>query len=183
MTDPIELANQPQPSVPAGWYPDAERPGAMRYWNGAMWTEHRTGAVYGTAKGASGMAVAALICGIIGSAFLLAPVIAYPIPLALGLAAIVLGLIGKGSIGYWGVGLGAVALIAGIAGFASVNNTVNDASNITDNANQQIQQSIRQANRQLNRQLHPGVPRCHDRAAIARYHAAHPFARNIQCAP
>jgi hypothetical protein len=172
MTDPIELAGQ-QPPIPAGWYPDAERPGAMRYWDGVMWTEQRTEAIYGTpAKQTSGMAVGALICGIIGAAFLLAPVIAYPIPLALGLAAIVLGFIGRGGMGYWGVGLGAVALIAGIAGFMSVNN-------IGDNANDQLQQSVRQ----LNRQLHPGVPGCHDPAAIARYHRTHPFARNIQCVP
>jgi hypothetical protein len=28
-------------STPAGWYPDVERPGGERYWNGSVWTEDR----------------------------------------------------------------------------------------------------------------------------------------------
>jgi len=28
-------------ATPAGWYPDAERPGGERYWNGTAWTEDR----------------------------------------------------------------------------------------------------------------------------------------------
>jgi hypothetical protein len=27
-------------ATPAGWYPDPQQPGRMRYWNGTMWTEH-----------------------------------------------------------------------------------------------------------------------------------------------
>jgi Domain of unknown function (DUF4352)/Protein of unknown function (DUF2510) len=30
------------PPTPAGWYPDPEHPGSQRYWDGSVWTEHRT---------------------------------------------------------------------------------------------------------------------------------------------
>lgn len=30
----------PPPSVPADWYPDANNPALLRYWDGAQWTEH-----------------------------------------------------------------------------------------------------------------------------------------------
>lgn len=29
-------------TTPAGWYPDTEVPGGLRYWDGTLWTDHRT---------------------------------------------------------------------------------------------------------------------------------------------
>jgi hypothetical protein len=39
---PTALPTPPPSGLPApGWYPDPERPGGHRYWNGTGWTEHR----------------------------------------------------------------------------------------------------------------------------------------------
>lgn len=39
-------------ATPAGWYPDVERPGGERYWDGSLWSEHRRDAA-GAAGGPS----------------------------------------------------------------------------------------------------------------------------------
>jgi len=36
------------PSTPAGWYPDPDGSGGQRYWDGSIWTEHRSPAVGAT---------------------------------------------------------------------------------------------------------------------------------------
>jgi len=41
-TKPAALASAPLP--PAGWFPDPERAGLWRYWDGTQWTEQRSGA-------------------------------------------------------------------------------------------------------------------------------------------
>ena len=34
------------PPTPAGWYPDPDGSGGQRYWDGSIWTEHRSPAAY-----------------------------------------------------------------------------------------------------------------------------------------
>lgn len=36
-------AQQGDPNAPAGWYPDTERGEGLRYWDGSVWTEERSG--------------------------------------------------------------------------------------------------------------------------------------------
>lgn len=42
VTGPGAAGRAPGPSVPAGWYPDPDHPGALRFWDGVAWTDHRS---------------------------------------------------------------------------------------------------------------------------------------------
>ena len=50
MTYPNQPSSGPS-STPPGWYPDAERPGGTRYWDGTAWTEHRSAPAPADAQG------------------------------------------------------------------------------------------------------------------------------------
>lgn len=54
-------------SSPAGWYPDHERPGQQRYWDGQVWTEHRAPIVVVPApqQRTNGLAIASMVLGIL----------------------------------------------------------------------------------------------------------------------
>lgn len=53
--------------TPAGWYPDPERPGAQRYWDGTQWGQRKQGGGVPTWAKVAGAAVLALfglgMCG------------------------------------------------------------------------------------------------------------------------
>lgn len=40
-------------TAPAGWYPDPEQPGLLRYWDGVRWTDHRASATVPAGRSAS----------------------------------------------------------------------------------------------------------------------------------
>lgn len=88
-------------------------------------------------KAGNGMAVTALVCGIVGFMFGLGPAILYVFPLGLGAVAIVFGIlgrrkatkdpaVGRKTMATWGVALGILAFILGIVGAATVEEAVDD---------------------------------------------------------
>jgi hypothetical protein len=48
----------PEPSAPAGWYLDSERPGQLRYWDGRTWTDLRTPPLPPASKGSRAPTIA-----------------------------------------------------------------------------------------------------------------------------
>jgi len=91
--------------------------------------------VYRPIEPGRGLSIAALVCGIVGTVFGLVP-ITYLIALACGLTAVVLGAIAwrarKGqahlrrTMAAWGIALGVVALVFGVAGAVIVADAVNE---------------------------------------------------------
>ena len=73
---PVRMTASP---TPAGWYPDPQRPGSQRYWDGAQWTENFAGATEITAQSrqwAAGAHLSALASALIGFTFI-GPLVIY----------------------------------------------------------------------------------------------------------
>src|SRR5437764_13179001 len=147
MATEAQTAPQPVQTTPAGWYADPYGDG-QRYWDGARWTEHHqptgqtaaspTQFVYVEHRG-NGLAVASLVCGIVGFVLGLIPILFF-VAWTLGPTAFILGLVGRGrakrnhsagrkTMATWGVVLGIAALGIGIAGYAIVTNVLDTANN------------------------------------------------------
>jgi hypothetical protein len=103
-------------SVPPGWYPHA---GGQRYWDGQAWTEHHAPAAV-AAPATNGLAIGALITGILGFLFMAIPFfIGWFTGGPLDLIAIILGIAGLVRANRVRVGF-APALIGLILGGVSV---------------------------------------------------------------
>lgn len=71
-----EVTPTPEPSAPAGWYPDPQNPGQQRYWDGSAWSS-----AVPAAPTTSTNAVAGLVLAILS--WVLCPIIAAIIALVL----------------------------------------------------------------------------------------------------
>ena len=136
----------PPTSNPApGWYADPEQYGAQRYWDGAAWSDQRRAAqmvaVAAPAPTAApdagnGLAIAGLVCGIVGVVFGLIPW-TFWLAWVLGVLAIVFGAIGrrradrepaagKRSMATAGLILGIVSIALGVVGLIILVTFIND---------------------------------------------------------
>src|SRR5262245_27430836 len=124
---------------PAGWLPDPDNPSAARrYWDGEQWTESRAPVEAEASGPRNGMAVTAFVLGLVGAVIgLVIAVIAFPIPLMLGIATVPLGLIarrkakrdpaaGRKGLATWAIVLGLLSVTWGVIGAVAMNNAVND---------------------------------------------------------
>ena len=144
-------------SAPAeGWYPDPYDSALERYWDGFSWTAHTRGT--GTPQAAisppapsagpqhvvyvesasNGLAVAALVLGIVGLVLGLIPILFF-IAWICGIVGFVLGLVGRRratknpavgrkTMATWGVALSILAFGMGCVGYAVLTDAFEDAS-------------------------------------------------------
>jgi lysylphosphatidylglycerol synthetase-like protein (DUF2156 family) len=141
-----------------GWYADPERYGGERYWDGEAWSDQRRaspaplqvaavvvpGPVVVQPPG-NGMAVTALVCGIVGAVFGLIPW-TFWLAWILGIIAIVFGALGrrreerepaagKRSMATAGLVLGIVAIALGIIGVIVLATFIHHAASTLNDLN------------------------------------------------
>ena len=88
-------------SAPAGWHPDPESPGIMRYWNGDAWTNHRAPApTPGPAQQVQSVGAGVEIIGLLCAVFL--PIVG----LLVGLFTL-----GKSAAAGWMIGLSVLSFL------------------------------------------------------------------------
>jgi hypothetical protein len=119
-------------TTPAGWYRDPNGAG-LRWWDGVQWTQHvhlpQPQPVYVTSLG-NGIAVAALVCGLVGVLFSIIPLM-FVIGMPLGLLAVVFGAVGfrrtsvnpmipHRGMAVWGIILGLIAFGIGVYIIAAI---------------------------------------------------------------
>ena len=122
------------PTPSAGWYPDPQGGGGVRYWDGRVWTEHVSSAAAPPAGAGNGMAVAALVLGIVGCVLCWVPVLG----LILGVLGIVFGALGrkraqrepgagKGTMALSGLILGIIATVLSVLLLFVLSSAINRA--------------------------------------------------------
>lgn len=129
----------------------------QRYWDGVTWTQHRSGQppagfAPGPQQVGNGMAVAALVCGIVGAVLGLIP-FTFFLALILGVCAVVFGPLGwnrankqpaagRKGLAIAGTVLGIVAILLGIVGAAIVDDTVDDVNQDIEEATESIDDDL-----------------------------------------
>lgn len=118
------MAVNPPPA--AGWYPDPWQHAPFRWWDGVQWTGHlqqpqpQQPVPVTVIQQGNGLAVASLVCGIVGVVLGLIPIL-FVITIPLGLIGVILGAVAlrrpqRRAMAWWGVALGLVALALGVWG-------------------------------------------------------------------
>ncbi len=132
------MTHQPQ-STPANWYPDSQNPTLMRWWDGTQWTQQTqpkpmTGfppPITPPVPRSNGLAIAALVLGIIAAALAFIPILNFG-SIILGLLAGILGIVAVANkhnkaMAITGLALGVLAILITIVILSALNQASNES--------------------------------------------------------